>query len=127
MRPASGQPSSTAETLIQTDADTKGSIPLHFLPYSSTELRDVRPAGVGSHLAKAQLGGVGLAAFTRLPSTVGEGATWGLSTSVSWDLVLDQSVQAGEMRHAAHGELPKLSPLLSPSFSPLPPSHIVKG
>ncbi|KAK2866988.1 hypothetical protein Q8A67_025105 [Cirrhinus molitorella] len=47
---------------------------------------------VGSHLAKAQLGGVGLAAFTRPPSTVGKRATWGLSTSVSWDLVPDQSL-----------------------------------
>ncbi|XP_016105232.1 uncharacterized protein C11orf74 homolog [Sinocyclocheilus grahami] len=46
---------------------------------------------VGSHLAKAQLGSVGLAAFMRPPSTVGKRATWGLSTSVSWDLVPDQS------------------------------------
>lgn len=81
------------------------------------------PLRVGSHLAKAQLGGVGLAAFTRLPSTVGERATWGLSTSVSWDLVLDQSVGAGGMRHAACGELPKLSFALSLLLAASSQSH----
>lgn len=43
--PASGQPGSAAGTLIQTDVDTKDSIPSHFLSHSSGELKDGGPAG----------------------------------------------------------------------------------